>query len=379
LQRIIYKVSPKTAGGLHVSAAVQTGGGVSVFSMRSNYGPARDYLESISGLTIAGDGARLTVEKNTLMAVSPGPFSLSYDCILPEYHDSRSLLRGFRRNDTLFAPGMAIFFSLRSATAEYEIQFDCPVLADNPSFRFDTSDLLERSYFVLGPAIAHAAGQVRLVTEPDFPYPVAGLAAILPGILQTAASMLDDVQKRTRTIFLFASPEHAAGRPGTGFSIPNGALVSVSSKDELLHSKHTLWLLLHEWIHQWLGERITMVDPGDDWFFEGFTNFLVCEVLTRSGIYTNRDVVQLLRLSHAAIGRARKSGHKVPGHTGFVAARRWNRILQRHGSPLVEVLAQIIRSHHGTPLQGKALVDALHRTSSVPELPDFMLRLTNTS
>ncbi len=361
--------------------------------MRERYGPAGGFPSSISSVTVKGAEARAGIEPSKLLVASVSPFTVSYDCALPGYVDVNSLLRGFQRGDAAFVPGMALFYRLHNQQAEYDANIEAAAICARQSRKAERatgeSSLsiqadgnarlylanerdLEQVYFVLGGVKMHTIGKVRFVHEAGFPYAVDGLLAAWPRLNETIECLFGDDGCAGWTVMLFATDEHAAGRPGIGFSLPQGALVSVSSHDERLATPHTLWLLLHERTHQWLGGAIARGSSVDDWFFEGFTNFVACETLTRTGFLPATERERLLSLSRNAVRRAKSLGDPAPAHEGFLGAERWHRHLLRQGGSLADVLARLVAVHWGETLGGESLRTALAQASPGRTLPAFI-------
>ncbi|NJL07330.1 MAG: hypothetical protein HC900_03005 [Methylacidiphilales bacterium] len=317
--------------------------------------------------------------RGRILVAAEQPFSLAYDCVLPDYEDAVSMLRGFRRGGARFVPGMALFHRLH-ADARYEVLFETPGVlsiglnAVSGRVVCATATELERAYFVIGDVVAHACGHAAFVHERDFPFALDDLADVWPRLMEETERLLGEAHAGDWTALLFASSEHPPGRPGAGFALPRGALVSVSADDDTLATSHTLWLLLHERIHQWLGCAIGRTSPADDWFFEGFTNFLTCEALQRAGRLPRPALARLVALSRRAVREAGASIEPALAHRGFLAARRWDAQLARQSHALAEILARLLVARRGETLDGAGLLAALRRRARW-RIPDFVRAL----
>ena len=379
VSKVVYRVSRPDTRRLHVEADITPAAPVSVLTLRERYGPAQGFPLGISNVTVTGGDARAAIAPGKLLVVSSVPFTLTYDCTFPDYVDAVSLLRGFRRNDTLFAPGMALFHRLHDQRAEYEVNIETAAACSRPAdengrLLFGTERELERAYFAFGDVVIDTAGETRFVHEPTFPFAIDDALKIWPRLAHEISQIFGDDRASGWTVFLFSSHEHQAGQPGVGFALPGGALVSVSADDGTLASAHTLWLLLHERAHQWLGEALGRADPADDWFFEGFTNFTACEVLARAGLLPTSERERLLALSRRAARRLNTSDSAALAHRGFLCAERWHRHLLQHGSSLTDVLVTLVATHRGKTLQGEDLIAALCQASTDGKAPDFPVR-----
>ena len=397
--RVLYRVSRTAAARLRVEARVVPAGPVSVLTLRDSYGPARGFAAAIENLTVEGTDVRAAIEPGKVLVASSSPFVLRYDCVLPDYADTVSLLRGFRRGGALFCLGMALFHRLHDADAGYALRVDgvaslsaadrhagaeaAPLGDATCAFGLDggmprhyaDAAALERDYFVFGDFVVRATARTHFVHASDFPFTTGELMERWPRLLDEVARIFADDQPTDWTAFLFASGEHAPSRPGAGFAVPGGALISVSARDDALASSQTLWLLLHEWTHQWLGEAIGRADPADDWFFEGFTNFVAGEALARAGGLSDAARARLASVSRRAVRRAKNAGEPALAHRGFLGACRWHRRLCRKGSSLDHVLAALVARHRGRMLHGDALLTAIADASPNGVVPDFIVRL----
>jgi hypothetical protein len=374
---IVYTLTRPARDRLHVAAHIAPASPVSVFSMRETYGPARGFAGGIADLVVSGADARAAAEAGRVLVAAAEPFTLAYDCVLPDYADAVSLLRGFRRGDALFVPGMALFLRLHGE-ADCEVRLD---IADavtvglDPSRGHHDGATLERSYFAIGDVATRACGRTLFVHERGFPFVLDDLAGIWPRVMAEAERLFGEAAPADWTACLFASGEHPPGRPGAGFALPGGALVSVSAGDDTLATPHTLWLLLHERLHHWLGCAIGRAGPADDWFFEGFTNFLTCEALQRAGRLSRAELARLVRLSRRAVREATASIEPPLAHRGFLAARRWHAALVRQGAALPEILARLVAARRGTTLGGADLLAALAQASPDGHVPEALRRL----
>ena len=349
---------------------------MSVLTLRDRYGPACGFAGGIANLVVSGADARAAAAPDRVLVVASKPFTLAYDCMLPDYEDAVSLLRGFRRGDALFVPGMALFYRLHGE-ADCEVRLD---IADVVTVGLDGSRrhdgaALEHCYFAIGDVVTRACGRTLFVHERGFPFALDDLAGIWPRLMAEAEHLFGETAPADWTACLFASSEHLPGRPGAGFALPGGALVSVSADDDTLATPHTLWLLLHERLHHWLGCAIGRAGPVDDWFFEGFTNFLTCEALQRAGRLSRAELARLVRLSRHATRNPDSSIEPPLAHRGFLAARRWHGALVRQGAALPEVLARLVAARRGTTLGGADLLVALAQASPDGRVPDAVQRL----
>jgi hypothetical protein len=421
MSEISYRVSRPRPDRLQVEATIEPDASPTVLVMRDRYGPAHGFASGLSNVAVRGADARAAIQPGKVLVAASDPYVLTYDCSLPEYSDVGSLLRGFHRRETLFSPGMAIFHSLHGGRGQYRVAFEpdgtslyspmglpdtngnaaehvppeatasCCKSAGrrgeclpNPASRrgpmewtraYRRPGALERAYFAWGDFIVQAAGATRFIHERDFPFALDELLALWPRLSGAISDVLGSDWTSNLVFFLFASAEHPAGRPGAGFSFPGGALVSVSANDEALASPQTLWLLLHEWSHQWLGEGIVRARTADDWFFEGFANFVAHAALQRCGLLARSSLARLLIESRRAILRGRMSGDPALAHHGFLCAMRWNQLLSHQGSSVGQVLSALVGSHRGRTLQGEALLAALGDASPRRDVPDFLARL----
>lgn len=379
MTRIAYLVSRGMDGDLRIEARVEPGEEVCVLAMRDTYGMARGFSSGIHNLRADNPSVRADAAAGRILAVGHAPFSLAYDCRLPGYAGAGSLLRGFKRGKTLFCPGMALFFRLCGAQAAYEVRFDLPAVSSAQGgdvLHFTDPGELERAYFAFNHVRVAAAGRTRFVHEPAFPFSLTPLVDVWPSLQREMEGIFGSLRHPERTVFLFASGELAAGYPGTGFYLPGGALVSIPSGDEELASPQTLWLLLHETAHQWLGGEVRRSDPADDWFFEGFANFAACAALAGARRLSGPELGRLLSYSGRAALRSKVSGIPAPGHQGFLAARRWDRALKRQHLSLATLLADFVADNRGKTLQGQELSAALARVSPGGTLPDFLKKLS---
>lgn len=379
VSKVVYRVSRPGTRRLHVEARIAPTAPVSVLTLRESYGPAEGFPSGISNVTVSGTAARPAIAPGKLLIASAAPFTLSYDCTVPGYADAVSLLRGFQRTDTLFVPGMALFHRLHDQQAEYEVNIETATIWSQPTGKeerllFGTERELERAYFAFGDVVIDRTDDTRFIHEADFPFATDTLLTLWPRLAREIGDIFGEDQPTDWTVFLFASHEHPPGRPGVGFALPGGALVSVSADDITLASAHTLWLLLHERAHQWLGDALGRADPADDWFFEGFTNFIACEVLARTGLLPAGERERLRALSRRAVRRLGSSDPLALAHRGFLCAERWHCHLARQGSSLTDVLATVVKTHRGNSLQGEALITAVCQASPDGSASDTFIR-----
>jgi hypothetical protein len=350
---VLYTVSQAAPDRLHVEAHVTPDGLVTVLSMRESYGPASGFAAGIANLAV--EGAHAAIRPGTVLVTGSQPFTLSYDCVLPTYRDARSLLRGFRQDGLMVAPGMALFHRLHGA-ADYEVRVKDP--AGGRAIVI-AATALERCCVVVGELAIHPAGATSFVHAAGAPFAAGGLIAAWPQLARAVAAQFGEAMPLPWTVLLVASAEHAPGRPGAGFSLPGGALVSIRAEDASLAAPSTLWLLAHELSHQWLGEAIHRANPADDWFFEGFADFAALAALRASDLMPRVEVARLLAMSLKAVRNARAAGEVAPRHQGVLLAWRWHRRLAREGRSLAGVLAALIAVHRGTTLGGEDLLTAL--------------------
>ncbi|KAA5599475.1 hypothetical protein [Blastochloris sulfoviridis] len=358
-------------------ARVEPTSPVSVLTLRETYGPARGFAGGIANLVVDGADAQAATAPGRVLVVASKPFTLAYDCVLPDYADAVSLLRGFRRGDALFVPGMALFHRLHGE-ADCEVRLDIPdalTIGLDPSRGHHDGAALERCHFVIGDVMMRTCGRTLFVHERGFPFALDELSGVWPRLMAEAGRLFGETAPADWTACLFASSEHPPGRPGAGFALPDGALVSVSADDDRLATPHTLWLLLHERLHHWLGCAIGRAGPADDWFFEGFTNFLTCEALQRTGRLSRPELARLVRLSRRAVREASGSIEPPLAHRGFLAARRWHAALVRQGAALPGILTRLVAARRGAALGGAELLAALAQASPDGRVPEALRRL----
>lgn len=383
-----YRIVRLAHDRLAVTARITPIAAATVLRMRDAFGPARGFAARVHDVVVTPSTATMVVDGGDLMVVSQTAFTLGYEIRLGTCEDAISPLRGFQRGGALFAPGMALFF-LPADPVEITVEIgiageavtslpaDGACVHDRAPdhLRLGSAAALQQTYFAFGELAAFTAGRTRFVHETGFPFATAKLKALWPQLSAEVARMFGEDDVAAWTVFLFACDACEADRPGIGFALPSAALVCISSRDEELASPHTLWLLLHEFAHQWLGKSLHRADPADDWFFEGFTSFIAFEALQRSGVLGIEEMAAMLKLSRAAIGAGSGDAEATRSHAGLLAAWRWHRSLSRRNSSLPAVLHRLLAENRNRTLSGRDLLDALAKASPHTALPAVVRRL----
>lgn len=385
---VSYRVSWVAKDRLVVTAHVTPAAEVTVLRMRDAFGPACGFAERAHDVVVAPSTATMVADGGDLLVISQIAFTLEYEIRLGTYVDAVSPLRGFQRGGALFAPGMALFYlppDPVSVTVEIAIEGEVVTSWSADSawssewprthVRLDSAAALEQTYFACGELATFRSGRTVFVHEGGFPFVPEGLKSLWAELCAEVLGMFGESDVPDWSVFLFACADCEPGRPGIGFALPSAALVSVSSGDDELASPHTLWLMLHEFAHQWLGENLRRSAAADDWFFEGFTSFIAFEALQRSGVVGIGEMAAMLRLSRAAVRARRCDGGAAMSHAGLLAAWRWHRVLGRRNSSLPSVLGRLLATCRGQTLGGRMLLDALARSSPDAALPAFVRRL----
>lgn len=124
------------------------------------------------------------------------------------------------------------------------------------------------------------------------------LADLVAKVVQAERDFFDDHTDKWYLVTLTPVPQSSPQATSLGGTALTNAFSLFCTTNFTLSSgsdqpMKALWLLAHEYFHQWNGNKIPTAgdDPSTYWFSEGFTNYYARKILLRSGLITPNEFV----------------------------------------------------------------------------------------